>query len=142
MFKLPLLTWIGNAAAALCGQHGDVSAQARQAGCSRQTVYDHAGKVQQALADAHQPGPSRQHLLSENAQLREENRQLWAALEQAIDCPEGKRRQFAVSACAMGLSLRQTLALLAILMPADCLPSRAPLGRWVLHDARRAGRLL
>ena len=87
MFKLPLLAWIGNAAAALCGQHGDVSAQARQAGCSRQTVYDHAGKVQQALADAHQPGPSRQHLLSENAQLREEN-DLLKKLE-----PSGSRRR-------------------------------------------------
>jgi hypothetical protein len=83
LLKLPLLTWIGNAAAALCGRHGDVTAQARQAGCSRQTVYDHADKVQHALAQAHLSGPSREQLLRECAQLREENRQLWDWLDQS-----------------------------------------------------------
>ena len=42
----------------------------------------------------------------------------------------------------LGLSLQQTLTLLAILLPADLLPSRATLGRWVQRDARRASRLL
>src|SRR4051794_37199825 len=108
MLKLPLLTWIGNAAAALCGKHGDVTAQAEQAGCSRQTVYDHASKVHQALEDAHRPGPSREQLLRQAAELQEENRQLWAWLEEALDIPADKQRQFAVTACAMGLSLAQT----------------------------------
>ena len=49
MFKLPLLSWVGNAAAVLLGCHGDVSAQARRAGCSRQTVYDHAERVQGSI---------------------------------------------------------------------------------------------
>jgi hypothetical protein len=142
MFKLPLLTWIGNAAAALCGKHGDVSEQARQAGCSRQSVYDHADKVQQALEDAHLGGPSREQLLAENALLREENRQLWQWLEQAIDYPKEKQQQFASAAAAMGLSLNQILALLAVLLPGPCLPGRATVGRWVNHQARRAGRLL
>jgi hypothetical protein len=142
LLKLPLLTWIGNAAAALCGQHGDVSAQARQAGCSRQTVYDHAGKVQHALEQAQLPGPSREQLLQERAQLLEENRQLWDWLDQAINCPPDQQQQFATTACAMGLSLNQVLVLLAILLPASRLPSRATLGRWVQHSARRAGRLL
>ena len=83
MLKLPLLTWVGNAAAALCGRHGDVTAQARQAGCSRQTVYDQADKVQHALEQAQAPGPSREQLLRERAQLLEENRQLWDWLDQA-----------------------------------------------------------
>jgi hypothetical protein len=142
MFKLPLLSWIGNAAAVLLGSHGDVTAQADKAGCSRQTAYDHAAKVQRAVEDAHLPGPSRPQLLQEVAHLREENRQLWAWLEQTIDCPQGKQRQFTVAATAMGLSLSQTLALLAILLPAAHLPSRATLGRWVNRWARRAGRLL
>jgi hypothetical protein len=42
----------------------------------------------------------------------------------------------------MGLSLSQVLVLLAILLPRSRLPSRATLGRWVNHSARRAGRLL
>jgi hypothetical protein len=142
MFKLPLLHWIGNAAAALCGQHGDVTAQAQQAGCSRQTVYDHAAKVQHALEEAQLPGPSRQQLLQELAQLREENRPLWDWLDQTLDCPPDKQQQFTITACAMGLSLTQVLVLLAILLPARRLPSRATLGRWVQHSARRAGRLL
>jgi hypothetical protein len=139
---LSLFTRIANAAAVLFGPHGAVTTQAQQAGCSRQTVYDHADKVQQALADAQQPGPTRPQLLGEVAVLREENRQLWDWLGQTIDCPPDKQHQFTVTACAMGLSLRQVLVLLAILLPANRLPSRATLGRWLQHAARRAGRLL
>ena len=46
MSMLSPLTWIRNAAAALFGRHGAVTRQAQQAGCSRQAVYNHAGKVQ------------------------------------------------------------------------------------------------
>jgi hypothetical protein len=142
MFKLSALNWIGNAAAVLCGQHGDVTAQVEQVGCSRQTAYDHAHKVQQAVADAQRPGPSRTQLLQEVAQLRQENRQLWDALDQAIDCPEDQQRQFTTTACAMGLSLTQVLVLLAILLPPGRLPSRASLGRWLKQSARGARRVL
>jgi hypothetical protein len=140
--KLSVLAWIGNAAAALCGRHGDVTRQAHGNACSRQTVYDHAAKVQQAVTAAQRAGPSREELLQEVQRLREENRQLWDWLAQAFDCPPAKRRQFAVAAAALGLSLQQTRTLLAILVPADLLPSRATLGRWVQQGARRAGRLL
>ncbi|WP_287934229.1 hypothetical protein [Arthrobacter sp.] len=142
MPKLSVLTWIGNAAARLFGTHGDISTQARQARCSRQTVYDHAAKVHQAVAQAQSPGPSPQALRDELRQLREENRQLWEWLNDVADGPKQRRRQFAVTAAAMGLSLQQTLTLLAILLPARLLPSRPTLGRWVQHSARRAGRLL
>jgi len=140
--KLPVLTWIGNAAARLCGRRGVPTAQAKHAACSRQTVYDHARKVQHAVETAQLPGPSRVRLLQEVQQLRDENRQLWDALAQSFDCPEEKRRQFAVTAAAMGLSLQQTLALLAILLPTSVLPSRATLGRWVQQGARKASRVL
>jgi hypothetical protein len=139
---LSLRAWIGNAAAALCGRYGDVTQQAHSNGCSRQTVYDHAGKVQQAVADAQLPGPSREQLLEDNRRLRDDNRQLWQWLEEVLDCPQAKQRHFAVRAAALGLSLQQTLALLAILLPASQLPSRAALGRWVQAESRRAGRLL
>jgi hypothetical protein len=142
MARLSTLTRIGNAAAALLGRHGDITQQAQSADCSRQTVYDHATKVQQAVADSLLPGPSRQQLLDDNRRLRDENSQLWDWLEHTIDCPDDKQRQFAVSAAAMGLSLQQILALLTILLPVRRRPSRAALGRWVNHAARRAGRLL
>jgi hypothetical protein len=142
MHKVSLHRRIANAAAVLFGCHGDVSEAARQADCSRQTVYDHADKVTQAVEDAQLPGPSREQLLAENAQLSEENRQLWDAYIQAIDCPEQKQQQFATAASAMGLSLTQILALLCILLPTQRQPSRATIGRWVNQSARRAGLLL
>ena len=142
MRRLSLLTWIGNAAAVLCGRFGAVAAQARQAGCSRQAAYQHAHQVQHAGAEVGAGGPSREQLLRQCDQLRDENRQLWAALETAIDFPPAKQRQFAAVATGLGLSLRQTAALVAVLLPAAGCPSRATLGRWVQQVARRASRLL
>jgi hypothetical protein len=139
MTTLPL-TWIGNAAAVFTGAWGAVTRQAQQAGCSRQASYDHAPKVRRAVADAQAGGPTREELLQTVAGLREENRQLWEWLEDAIDFAEAKQRRFAAAAAAMGLSLRQTVALLAICLPARCCPSRATLGRWVNQAACRAGR--
>ena len=52
MFKLPVRTWVRNAAAVFSGPHGAVTHQADQAGCSRETVYQHARKVEQRLAAA------------------------------------------------------------------------------------------
>jgi hypothetical protein len=40
-----VFTWIGNAAAALCGKHGDITHQAQTAGCSRQTVFGPDGQL-------------------------------------------------------------------------------------------------
>src|SRR5512135_1883852 len=62
MFKIPVVIWIANAAARLAGTHGDVTQQAEVAGCSRQTVYDHAQKVPAAIAAEHSGGPTRAEL--------------------------------------------------------------------------------
>src|SRR6185312_12797693 len=51
MFQLPVRTWILNAAAVFSGQHGAVTRQAERAGCSRQTAYQHAQKLEQRLGD-------------------------------------------------------------------------------------------
>jgi hypothetical protein len=142
MHNLSLGARLGNAVAALLGKHGDVTRQAQANGCSRQTVYDHADQVQQALADAQRPGPSREQLLAENQLLRQENQQLWDWLAATIDGSEERVRHFAVHANALGLSLTQTLGLLAIFLPARLLPSRATLGRWIGQHARQARRLL
>jgi hypothetical protein len=142
MAKLSVLTWIGNAAAVLCGPRGAITAQTQQAGCSRQAAYQHAQRVHQAVADLHASHPPREQLLQERLLLLEENRQLWAALEHAVDFPEAKQRQFTAVAAALGLSLQQTLVLLAIVLPSARCPSRATLGRWVQQVAARASRLL
>ena len=141
MAKLSVLTWIGNAAAVLCGRHGAITTQTQHAGCSRQTAYDHAQRVQQAVAEVHAGGPTREQLLHDVEHLRDENRQLWQALEEAIDFPQAKQQRFAVTAAALGISDRQITVLLALLLAARA-PSRATVGRWVQRWAERAGRLL
>lgn len=137
MFKLPLRTWIRNAAAVFSSRHGAVQEQAQLAGCSRQTVYEHARKVEAQLTQA---PPEWQRLQAENAQLR-------AALAQAARQPtpvlaEAQLRRFAVTAQAMGISLRQCEELLGTVVPADGVPDHATLGRWTVAAARQAGAVL
>ena len=45
MARLPIVSWIGNAAAVLVGGWGTVSRQAQAAGCSRQAAYDQAERA-------------------------------------------------------------------------------------------------
>src|SRR3954454_17263196 len=116
MLKIPFVTWIANAAAALTGAYGDVTRQAEVAECSRQTIYDHAQKVQAAVEGAHDGGPTRAELIAQNQQLRHENAQLWDALAQTIESPPSQQREFSVTACAMGLSLNQVLVLLTLIL--------------------------
>src|ERR1700757_4074960 len=111
MATLPALTWIGNAAAVLCGQHGDVSHQAQQAGCSRQAAYEHADRVLAAVADSQTPGPDRHQLLLENQRPRSEPARLRCGPHApALDAD--RQHCFAATATAMGLSYNQTEELL------------------------------
>jgi len=155
MPTLSALTWIGNACAALLGSHGSVTAAAGRAGCSRQSVYDHADKVQQAVEQARLPGPSREELLRENARLLKDNRLLRQQLTHArrlqrhtIRLDPDAQRHFAAVAHAMGLSFNQIedlFALLfrhALLAPAARGPGRSTIARWVRHAACRAGKIL
>lgn len=142
MARLSVASWIGNAAAVMCGRFGAVTERARQAGCSRQTVYEHAARVEQAVADVVDGKPTHQELLAENERLRLENAELWEALDSSISFPELKQQQFTATAAAMGLSLAQVLILIGIVLPASVCPSRATLGRWVATWAARAGEHL
>ena len=72
MLKIPFSTWIANAAAGLTGISGDVTHQADVADCSRQTIYDQTRKVQAAVEDAHDGGPTRAELIERNQDLRQE----------------------------------------------------------------------
>jgi hypothetical protein len=142
MFKIPVVIWIANAAARLAGIPGDVTQQAEAAGCSRQTVYDHAQKVQAAIEAEHSGGPTRAELLAQNQHLRQENAQLWGWLAQTIEFPKDTQRQFTVTAMAMGLSLNQVLALLALILGVKACPGRSTLQRWVRAAGLAAGRVL
>src|SRR3954449_13370657 len=142
MLKIPLATWIANAAACLSGSYGQVSRQALLAGCSRQTVYDHAGKVRAAVEAEHQGGTTRAELVEQNHYLRRENDQLWDWLAQTIEFPKAKQEQFAITAAAMGLSLNQVLVLLALLLGQRASPGRSTVHRRIKAAGLAAGRVL
>ena len=141
MFNLPIRTWILNAAAVFSGQHGAVTRQAEQAGCSRQTVSQHAHQLEHRLATQ----PDAQAA----ADLRPEDRQppqTIAAPEQTagpqILLDKDKQKELATTAFAMGLSLRQVEDLLGVLLPADEVPDHSTLGHWVQAEATRAAEVL
>ena len=140
----PYPSFVGsaNAAACLTGPHGAVTQQAEQSGCSRQSVYDHAQKVNAAVEAEHGGGPTRAELVRENEALRQENTQLWEWLFQTIEFPLLQQQKFAVVALAMGLSLNQTLVLSVILLGARAAPSRSTIHRWGQAAGEAAGVVL
>jgi hypothetical protein len=142
VLKIPFVTWVANAAAALNGTYGDVTLQAEIADCSRQTIYDHAHKVQTAVVDAHDGGPTRAALIAENQRLAQENAQLWGWLAQAIEFPVSRQYEFVATAAAMGLSLNQVLVLLALILGKQACPGRSTLHRWIKLAGSAAGRVL
>jgi hypothetical protein len=142
MLKIPFVTWIANAAAALTGTYGDVTLQAEVADCSRQTIYDHAHKVQAAVVDAHDGGPTRVALIAENQRLVQENAQLWNWLARTVEFPVLKQHEFVATAAAMGLSLNQVFVLLALILGEQAGPGRSTLHRWVKLAGVAAGRAL
>jgi hypothetical protein len=141
MFNLPVRIWILNAAAVLSRQHGAVTRQAGQSGCSRETVYEHAQKVEQRLADEATADVVAE-LRAANQRLHEAITHLQRKAQGQVLLDKGKQRQFATNACAMGVSLRQVEDLLGVLLPQDQVPDHSTLGRWVADEAQRAGAVL
>src|SRR3954469_20096327 len=142
MLTIPFATWIANAAAGLTGIFGDVTRRAEVADCSRQTIYDHAQKVQAAVEDAHHGGPTRAELIEPNQHLAQENAQLWDWLAGTFEFPPSKQREFSVTATAMGLSLNQVLVLLALVLGKPACPGRSTVHRWIKAAGLAAGRVL
>jgi hypothetical protein len=137
MFKLPVRTGILNAAAVFSGHHGAVTRQAEQAGCSRQTVSQHAHKLEQRLA------------AEPVAELPTEERARPGAVttpeptaDPRIHLDKGKLKELATTAFAMGLSLRPIEDLLGVLLPAEEVPDHSTLGHWVQAEAHRAEAVL
>ena len=53
-----------------------------------------------------------------------------------------KQRRLATTACAMGLSTRQTEDLFQVLLPPGEAPDHSTIGRWVNREALKARRVL
>jgi hypothetical protein len=81
-------------------------------------------------------------LIVENQRLARENAQLWEWLEATIEFPVAKQHQFVATAAAMGLSLNQVLALLALILGRQACPGRSTLHRWIKLAGSAAGRVL
>lgn len=124
MTTLSLHTFIRNAAAVFSGVYGDVTRRAKQAGCTRQTVYEHARQVERRFETDATPVANPPPVTPPPAVL-----------------DEATRRRFAVTAFAMGNSTRQIEDLLQILAPQDG-PDHSTIGRWILDEARKARAVL
>ncbi len=125
MTTLSLRTLVRNAAAVFSGCYGEVTRRAEQAGCSRQTVYDHARRVEQRLQPAAPADPPAVAPVS----------------TPAVSLDEPTRRRLAVVAFAMGISTRQIEDLFRVVL-ADDAPDHSTIGRWVADAAKKAHPLL
>ena len=139
MVKLSISTFLRNAASVFVGRYGAVTEQARQASCSRQTVYDHAQQLRQRVEE----GDARlEQAQAEIRSLREDRQGLLAQLQQSVTIDKQALERFAVSSQAIGISLRQAEELLGKLLPAERVPDHATMGRWTVAAGRRAGAVL
>ncbi len=127
MSTLSLRTAVRNAAAVFSGDYGAVTRRAEQAGCSRQTVYQHARQVERRW------GP--EALASPPAEAAA------VADAPAAVLDEPTRRRLAVTAFAMGISTRQIEDLLRVLLHEDG-PDHSTIGRWVAEEAAKAKGVL
>jgi hypothetical protein len=135
MFKLPVRTGILNAAAVFSGRRGAVTRQAEQAGCSRQTAYQHAQKLEQRLSAEAAADPPTEERPGAGAAP-----QPTAGPRILLD--KDKLKELTTTAFAMGVSLRQIEGLLGVLLPADAVPDHSTLERRVQAEATRAGAVL
>ena len=129
MDTLSLRTLVRNAAAVFSGCYGAVTRRAEQAGCSRQTVDDHARQIEQRLQPV-APDPDTP-LAAVSA----------PASTPAAFLDEPARRRLAVTAFAIGVSTRQIEDLFRAILGDDG-PGHATIGRWVADAAGKAEPVL
>ncbi len=133
MITLSLRDVVRNAAAVFSGCYGDVTRRARQAGCSRQTLYDQARRVERRLQD---PVPA-----TASAEVPAEVPAEIPDLTPPLSLDDPTRRRLAVTAFAMGISTRQIEDLLRVLLGEDG-PDHSTIARWVADAAEKAKPLL
>jgi hypothetical protein len=125
MTTLSLRSFVRNAAAVFSGVYGAVSRQAQEAGCSRQTVYQHARQIEHRLQAAAPATPPAEVPVP--------------APPPVLDEPT--RRRLAVTAFAMGISTRQIEDLLRVIEPEGG-PDHSTIARWVAQEAEKARPVL
>jgi hypothetical protein len=136
----PAFRLLRSACAVFFGPHGSVAAQARHQGCSRQSLYRQADHALRSL----DPSTGQAPLISleqQLAQTQERLRHTEQRLRQAIEVPPDKQAEFAATAQALGVSLSQAHALLAVLL-GPAAPSVATLGRLAQDASHHAGAVL
>jgi hypothetical protein len=125
MITLSLRTLVRDAAAVFSGCYGEVTRRAVQAGCSRQTVYDHARRVERRLQPA----------------APDDTPAIAPVSTPAASLDEPTRRRLAVVAFAMGISTRQIEDLFRAILPDDA-PDHSAIGRWAGAAAEKARPVL
>ena len=142
MIKLPVRTWIRNAASVFSDRYGSVAKQAEQSQCSRQTVYQHARKLEQRLSRESEPDALIARVRLENQQLRLRIAEQLHHAQGRVLLDRAMLQRFATIAFATGLSLRQIEELLTVLLPQSEVPDHSTLGRWVQAQAQQAEKVL
>lgn len=127
MNTLSLRTVVRNAAAVFSGCYGAVTRRAEQAGCSRQTLYQHARQLERRL-QPQDTAPAAVEVPS-------------AAPAQVARLDQPTRRRLAVTAFAMGISTRQIEDLLRVILGEEG-PDHTTIGRWVADAAHTARPVL
>jgi hypothetical protein len=122
---LSLRSAVRNAAAVFSGCYGAVTRRAEQAGCSRQTVYEHARQLERRLQPPLPPKAAPEV----------------ASPAPAVVLDEPTRRRLAVTAFAIGISTRQIEELLRILLPEEG-PDHSTIARRVADEAEEARPVL
>jgi hypothetical protein len=125
MITLAIYSRVCNAAAVFSKSYGAVARRAAAAGCSRQTVYDHARQIEQQLQRPVSTPPT--------APVE--------APEARIGLDQATLRRFAVTAFAMGVSTRQIEDLFHVILGDDA-PDHSSIGRWVKEAAEKARPVL
>jgi len=122
------------------GPQGAVTAAARQQGRSRQALYREADRALRAVdGSAHQARLA--ELEQQLAQTRARLHDLEQRVQRAVEVTPDRQATFAATAQAVGVSLSQAHALLAIFLGAAT-PAVATLGRLSQDAGRRAGAVL
>src|SRR5450432_1714634 len=101
MITIPIRSWLYDAAAVLSGRYGAVTERAAAAGCSRQTVYNHAQAADDRLA---QRDAELAQVRAELAATRAERDRLQAAAKQQMVVSPDGLRHFAIVCQAQGVS--------------------------------------
>jgi hypothetical protein len=141
MNTLSIRNAVRNAAAVFSGAYAAVTRRAEQAGCSRQTVYQQARRIEQQLDPSGRQAETAE-LLAENQQLRDQLAASARRSDRSVLCDSAKLREVATVAFAAGVSLRQIEDLRKALLPARPAPDHSTIGRWVADGAKKARAIL